>query len=107
MLDWMDHVASIATAAVAVVAYGQYLWRRWANRRALEAYLASVAGTKAYGADKGTRSLLHLVAKLRLTEQEIFQAAFTSKKIDSSRSIDPETGDSFTLMFSHKANRRT
>ena len=48
------------------------------QRRRLEAYLKAERDA---GEDKGQRSILHLVAKVGLTEDEILQASFRSKHI--------------------------
>ena len=70
--------AAILTAAVAVFAYGRYEWRRWDKRDRLERHLKA---EKAKGENQGQRSIKHLMAKLRMTENDILDAAFRSKRV--------------------------
>lgn len=101
MLDFLDHVAAIATAAVAVYAYATYRWGRRAKRLALERYLALERPGRRYGADKGQRTILHLVAELRMSEADIVEAAFDSQKVLILRTQHPQTGLTNGLLFQH------
>jgi hypothetical protein len=79
--DWLGLVANIAailTALVAVVGSAWFVMERGAKRRRLEAYLKA---ERDKGQDKGQRSILHLIARVGLTEQEILQASFRSRHI--------------------------
>lgn len=79
--DWLGLVANfaaIATALVAVAGSAWFVMERGAKRRRLEAYLKA---ERDKGQDKGQRSILHLVARVGLTEPEILQASFRSKHI--------------------------
>ena len=69
--------AQILTAVVAVIFYVQYLWERCQKQARLESYLKE---EKAKG-DKGQRSLPHLVARLGMSESDILDAAFRSKRV--------------------------
>lgn len=74
--DW----AAILTAAVAVWAYGQYLWHRRCQTKALEEYLKA---EKNRPDNKGQRTIIHLMARLSMTEAEVVSASFRSKKVRS------------------------
>jgi len=79
--DWLGLVANFAaivTAFVALAGSGWYLVERGNKKRRLEAYLKAERDA---GKDKGQRSILHLIARVGLTEQEILQASFRSKHI--------------------------
>ena len=79
--DWLGLVANIAAIVTALVAFAGSAWfvmERSAKRRRLEAYLKDARDA---GKDKGQRSILHLIARVGLTEQEILQASFRSKHI--------------------------
>ncbi len=71
--DW----AAIGTAAVASIAYGQYLCRRRKRRLTLERYLQAQKSKS----DKGQRSIVHLIAHVGMPETDIFDAAFNSSRI--------------------------
>ena len=72
--DW----AAILTAIIAVLAYGRYEWVRHQKRTRLEEHLKA---EKANGTDKGQRTILHLVARLSMTENDVLDAAFRSKRV--------------------------
>jgi hypothetical protein len=81
MKDWLSPVADVATILTflgAVFAYGKYLCDRARKRWRVETYLK---GEKMKNKDQGQRSLLNIMAALALTEADILQAAFDSKKI--------------------------
>jgi hypothetical protein len=71
-------VATIATAVVAVLAYVRYLRSQRSKRVRLEDHLRKEKET---GNDQGQRSLMHLVARLGMTETEILDAAFRSRHV--------------------------
>ena len=77
-LEVVAQLAAIFTALVAVLAYGGYLLDRGRRRRELEDYLKR---QKQAGRDKGQRTLLHLIAKMGMTEAQIMDAAFRSPHI--------------------------
>ena len=97
ILETVSHLAAILTAGVAAVAYGSYLYERCQKRRRLESHLKA---EKEGGQDKGQRTVLHLVARLGMTETEVVDAAFRSKCIR--RVVKPDTeGYAETLMFEY------
>ena len=87
MTNWLEvlaHCAAIGTAAVAAVGYGRYVLGQRRRRKALEAYLRS---ERDRGKDEGMRRLLHLMAKVGMTESELIQASFASRVIE--RRVSP------------------
>ncbi len=78
-LEIAADIASIATAIVAVWAYGRYRCLLRRKRVDLEEYLKSEKDKKI---DQEQRTLLHLSRALALSQSDILQAAFDSKKIE-------------------------
>lgn len=70
--------AAILTAVVAVWAYGFYHFERCRKRSKLESYLKAEKEKKV---DRGQRTVLHLVAHLNMSESDVLDAAFRSKKV--------------------------
>lgn len=95
-LNDLADLASLVTAAVAGLAVGKHYWDKCARRRKLESYLV---GQKLGSQDKGQRSLIHLVAALSMTEAQLLEAAFSSKKIRIRRKSDDDSGLATTLLF--------
>ncbi len=79
ILETLSQWAAILTAVVAVLASAWYVMERRRKRRRLEQYLKDEYEARR---DKGQRTLLHLAANLGMTETEIMDAAFRSKRID-------------------------
>jgi len=77
-LGVVANVAAILTAIVAVLFYAQYQWTRRDKLKRLERHLKA---EKAKGADKGQRTILHLVANLSMPESDVLDAAFRSKHV--------------------------
>jgi hypothetical protein len=89
--DW----AAILTAAVAVI-FGAYFWRDGRKKRLkLEDHLRKTYQEAKARSDRdnGKRSIAHLIADLRMTEDEIVQAAFGSTKILAQHSRDDPSGE--------------
>ncbi|MDG2002390.1 MAG: hypothetical protein P8J20_03575 [Novosphingobium sp.] len=101
-MDWLEllaQLAAIATAVIATVAAG-WVWldvRR--KRRRLEDYLKAEMAT---GGDKGQRTILHLMAKLGLTESEILHASFRSNKIIRRLSVEDGTGHAHRMLLEYR-----
>jgi len=82
MTDWLSkaaNVAQILTGLGAAWAYGSYRCDRWRKKRRVEDYLK---GEKERKVDQGQRSPLNIMVALALTEADVLQAAFNSKKIN-------------------------
>lgn len=98
MLELAAHGAAILTAVVAVWAWVRYLCDRYKKRLELESHLRM---EKALGKNKGQRTLLHLTAKLGMTEADILDAAFRSKHICRRVTTD-EDGMAKRLMLEYR-----
>ncbi|RYG86104.1 MAG: hypothetical protein EON59_10755 [Alphaproteobacteria bacterium] len=86
--NWLDGIswlfglgANLAAIITAVIAVWVWLWfraQRVRRRRRLEQYLREV---KLAGDGMGQRTVLHLIGNLRMTEAQVFEAAFDSKVV--------------------------
>ena len=86
--DWLEFLANVATvltAAVAVIAYGGYRIgrkrRQWALEGHLKSLKAEVSKSKFLDHEPGEQSALRLMAELKFSEAEVLQAAFDSPRI--------------------------
>lgn len=95
-LEIVGNWAAIATALVAVIGYGRYICDKRARVNALESYLNT---EKADDANKGQRTILHLIAKLGMTEAQILEASFSSEKITRKLVKDDKTGLSTEILL--------
>ncbi|MGB0572683.1 MAG: hypothetical protein ACPGQM_11585 [Alphaproteobacteria bacterium] len=99
--DWLGFIANIAAIVTALVAFAGSAWyviERAGKRRRLEAHLKAERDT---GKDKGQRSILHLVARVGLTEQEIMQASFRSKHIGRVLTTNKLDGMAKDILFEY------
>jgi hypothetical protein len=99
VLEIVANWAAILTAAVATIAYGRFWWAQWVRRKALENYLRE---EKLRGHDQGRRSVIHLMADLAMTESQVLEAAFQSKRIASVSGTDDQ-GRAARLLFEYEA----
>jgi hypothetical protein len=107
-IPWLERTsnfAAIMTAVVAVVAYGGYWCDRRSKRRRLENYLRDVkeAGRGSSTGDQGMRSVMHLMARLRMTDNDVLRAGFDSKCIDSRLAKDDENNLATAILFAYRA----
>jgi len=97
-IETVGNLSAIITAVVALLAYVSYRCHRWQKRQKLERYLQQEK-TGAKNDDKGQRTLLHLMARLGMTEQDILQASFDSQQIARKLASDKDTGHSTAILF--------
>jgi hypothetical protein len=98
-LEILANVAAILTAAIAAIASIGYLLGRRNKRIKLEQYLKA---EKRENPSKTTHSVLHLMAKLGLTESEILQASFASEHIVRKEHVDRDTNLTDQILFEYK-----
>jgi hypothetical protein len=100
-MDWLEllsELAAIATAIVATIA-GAWVWLDARNkRRRLEDYLTM---EKARGSDRGKCTILHLMAKLGLTQSEILRASFRGGKIARRLDVEGSTGHARKMLLEY------
>lgn len=107
-MNWLSVASDVATVVLAIGAAGAYGWYQIEaviKRRALEAFLKDQLGKRSKD-DDGSRSVLFLASKLRLTEDEVIEAGFRSKKIKPVPGFDKETGraDAILFMYDHETS---
>jgi hypothetical protein len=91
--------AEILTALVAAIAYGRYLLDQHDKKRRLEQYLKS---EKATNPSKHNHTILHLMAALGMTQDEIVRASFRSNYIGRTTYPDRETGLATDILLRYK-----
>ena len=80
---WLTFASNVATVGLAVVAAGAYGWYKFdllVRRNRLERFLKEQVGTNSKE-DTGRRTVLFLASQLRMTEAEVLEAGFKSKKL--------------------------
>jgi hypothetical protein len=104
-LNFWANLSAILTALVAVFAYGIFQWGQYSKLQLLQEYLKDekVKGLTT-ATNKGQRSILHLIAKLGMTEAEILQASFRSKYIKRAISTNVITGMAADLLLEYNDN---
>jgi hypothetical protein len=97
-LNTVSNVASILTALIAAVA-SLLFWRdRRSKRTRLERYLKR---EKATNPSQCCHTVIHLMAKLGLTEEEILHASFCSRHIIHKSRKDADTDLATQLLFEY------
>lgn len=102
ILDNVAHIAAILTSVIAVFGYGKYRFDGVNKRLKLESYLKAEKDNASAG-NKGQRSILHLMAKLGMTESEILQASFNSKRIYRRIAANPVNNRAEALLLEYRA----
>ena len=97
ILEVLASLSAIATAIIAAIAYGRYTWERGRKVRRLEQYLRN---EKEQDLDMGRRSILHLMAHLRMSESDLLDAAFRSKSVACVTPVNWQ-GRADALMFEY------
>ena len=92
---------SIFAAFFAWRAWVALAWKKKKMREKLEHHLLN---EHAKGADRGGRSLVHLMDELNLSEEQILEAAFTSSSVETFRSTRVDEGTSKVLFLKHKGS---
>ena len=99
-------VCTILTLIAGVSAWCNYRYAVRRKRIILEEYLELEKGRALKGQPDSyaKRSVKHLTAKLGLTEGEILQASFSSRKIARTTQANPSTGLAGELLLEYVAN---
>ena len=108
-MDWTrwlsisSNIAQIITGVAAAIVGGNYVYRRYRRRRALEAHLKDERNRHetSDNLQSGSRSVMHLMAHLAMTEEQILEAAFASRKVKRWTGQDPETGRANALFLQY------
>lgn len=100
-LDAASDIATVIMAIVAIGAYGWYQIEIVANRARLEEFLKGEVKGKRHKDDLGRRTVLFLASQLRMTEAEILEAGFKSKKIKCVPGFDEEKHRTDVIYFEY------
>ena len=87
LLEIAANWAAVLTALIAASFYGRHVLLRCLKRSRLEDYLKA---EKAKGINKGQRTVLNIVAHLSVTESDVLDAAFRSKRVQCVTSSDKD-----------------
>jgi hypothetical protein len=102
-MNYLEPGANIAAIATAVVAVGAYAYYRCGQRRkrlTLEQYLKGEQ--EASPTAKRQHTILHLIANLGMTEDELIHASFRSKHIARVTRTNRTTGLAETLLLEYR-----
>jgi hypothetical protein len=106
-MNWLNAASDIATVFLAIVAVGAYGWYQldmFLKRRRLENFLKGERPGKHSKSDPGHRSVLFLASQLRMTEDEVLQAGFRSKRLKCAPGFDKDTHRPDVILFEYKGN---
>lgn len=101
-LEFFANWAAILTALVAAGAYSWYQIQIDQKRRKLEAYLKSEKEKDSDLRRQGQHNIVHLMAVLGFTADEILQASFRSKKIIRVPIQDPGVKRAVDIFFKYQ-----
>ena len=94
----LANIASILTAIFVVIAAIYYFGNRISKRMRLEKFLQ---GEKLYNPNHDPLTTLHLIAKLGMTEEEIFRASSDSPNITRKTVEDRSSGLAKDILFEY------
>jgi hypothetical protein len=99
LLEWIGLAGNIAAIATAVAAACAWAYYRRDLRKKLEALEVYLKSEKSARIDNGERSVLHLMARVGLTEAEVLQASFRSNLIRRLLAKDPKTNRAEAILL--------
>jgi len=103
-MNWLNAASDLATVTLTLVGSGAYAWYQIEliiRRRRLETFLKGEVKGKRHKDDPGRRTVLFLASALRMTEGEILEAGFKSKKLKGVPGFDKETHRADTIFFEY------
>jgi len=99
ILDTTDHIAAIGTAGLASWAWAYYHWERFWRRVRLERRLRDTLTIQYGNGEEGAQSIPRLMAALGMSEKDIMDASFRSRRVERTSLADPETGHARTVLL--------
>ena len=103
-MTWLEvaaNIASILTAGAAMIATAYYWWDQRRKRIKLENYLKV---EHSENSNKRTHTVLHIMANVGLTEDEILRASFQSRHIRRLVHVNRDTNLADNLLFEYQAD---
>jgi hypothetical protein len=107
--NWLNTASNIATVGLAVVAVGAYAWYQLdllMRRDRLEKFLKAQVGKRSKD-DTGRHTVLYLASQLRMTEAEILEAGFKSKKLKCVPGYNKERDRTEVIYFEYDHKNKT
>lgn len=101
-LNCLADLASILTAVIAAGAAVYYWCDKRSKRKRFEEYLKA----ESQNPDNHSHTVIHLMARLGMTEPEILHASFASKHIVHKIRKDYETGLASQLLFAYSNEKK-
>ena len=98
-LETIANLAEITTALLAAIASVWYWWDQHRKRITLENYLKD---EKLANPDNRRHTTLHLMTRVRLTQDEILKASFESSHIARRVHVNDDTHLADDLLFEYK-----
>lgn len=91
-------VSGIVVVVGSIYAFSQYWGVRYLRRRRLTQHLRRelLAGT-----DRGQRTVVQLMRVLSMTEQQVLDAGFGSRRVRPLVTLDPATGHARAILFQY------
>jgi hypothetical protein len=103
-MNWLNGASDVATITLAIVGIGAYGWYQidlYGRRRRLEKFLKDEVKGKRHKDDPGRRTVLFLASAMRMTEAEVLEAGFKSKKLKCVPGFDKETHRADVIYFEY------
>ncbi len=94
IISFAADVVAIFTGGFASFFYFQFRWRKRRKRKLMESYLREQRNT-----GHPQRTVVHLMSKLKFTEDEVYQAGFASDRIFTS--VVVEKGLATEVLFGY------
>lgn len=101
-LNIIADIVAIITGVLATIFYFQFRWEKRKKRLQLEAFLKD--DRAAGNSPSGTRTVVALMARLKLTENEVYQACFGSDHIFATYAVDRDTRRATEVLFGYMDN---
>ncbi len=93
--------AAILTSIIVIFGYSKYQYDKCLRRSKLEDYLKAEK-SNGESSNRGQRSIMHLVAELGMSEDQIYEASFKSTRISRKTKVDQSTGLVSDILFEWK-----
>ena len=103
-MNWLSAASDLATVSLGIVGIGAYAWFQidlYVRRRHLETFLNGEVKGKRHKDDPGRRTVLFLASALRMTEAEVLEAGFKSRKLKCAPGFDKETHRADAIYFEY------
>jgi len=101
-MNWLEMAANIAEVMTAIVAVGAYIHYRREQTRKREKLEQYLKAERAANPNKHTHTILHVMAEVALTNDEVLRASFQSSHIEHVIHSDRDTGLADDILLRYK-----